>query len=30
MEGHKTDCALKIFESSEKITMPEYIHAAVA
>lgn len=30
MENNKTDCALKIFESSETITMPEYIRAAVA
>jgi putative ATP-dependent endonuclease of OLD family len=30
MKNHKTDCALKIFESPETITMPEYIREAVA
>jgi predicted ATPase len=30
MANNKTDCALKIFESPETITMPEYIRAAVA
>lgn len=30
MAEHKTDCALRIFESSESITMPEYIRDAVA
>jgi putative ATP-dependent endonuclease of OLD family len=30
MKGNKTDCALKIFESPETITMPEYIRDAVA
>jgi hypothetical protein len=30
MEGNKTTCALKIFESAESITMPEYIRNAVA
>jgi putative ATP-dependent endonuclease of the OLD family len=30
MAAHKTDCALKIFESPETITMPEYIRGAVA
>jgi putative ATP-dependent endonuclease of the OLD family len=30
MTDHKTDCALKIFESPETITMPEYIRDAVA
>ena len=30
MQGNKTDCALKIFESPETITMPEYIREAVA
>lgn len=29
MADHKTDCALKIFESPESITMPEYIRDAV-
>ena len=30
MENNKTDCALKIFESPNAITMPEYIRDAVA
>jgi putative ATP-dependent endonuclease of OLD family len=30
MKDNKTDCALKIFESPETITMPEYIREAVA
>jgi predicted ATPase len=30
MANHKTDCALKIFESPESITMPDYIRDAVA
>jgi putative ATP-dependent endonuclease of OLD family len=30
MKDNKTDCALKIFESPETITMPEYIRDAVA
>ncbi len=30
MKRNKTDCALKIFESPETITMPEYIREAVA
>jgi hypothetical protein len=28
--NNKTDCALAIFETSEPITMPEYIRDAVA
>lgn len=30
MKNNKTDCALAIFETSEPITMPEYIRDAVA
>lgn len=30
MKANKTDCALKIFESAESITMPEYIRDAIA
>jgi putative ATP-dependent endonuclease of the OLD family len=30
MKGNKTECALKVFESDETITMPEYILDAVA
>jgi predicted ATP-dependent endonuclease of OLD family len=30
MESNKTDCALKIFESGEAITLPKYLTDAVA
>lgn len=29
MKGHKTDCALTIYESDEKISYPEYIESAI-
>ena len=30
MEGHKTDCALKFFESDLEIVVPEYIQNAIS
>lgn len=30
MENHKTACALKVYESTETVAMPEYIQEAVA
>jgi hypothetical protein len=30
MKNNKTECALKVFESGEPITMPGYIRDAVA
>lgn len=29
MEGHKTECALKIFETSKEIVLPDYVQSAI-